>query len=30
MGKYDDLMAQYKKERQSRGVEAMPSPLKGM
>ena len=30
MGKYDDLMAQYKKERQSKGVEAMPSPLKGM
>ena len=25
MGKYDDLMAQYKKERQSKGVEAMPS-----
>jgi hypothetical protein len=30
MGKYDDLMAQYKKERQSKGVEAIPSPLKGM
>ena len=30
MGEFDDLMAQYKKERQSRGVEAMPSPLKGM
>ena len=30
MGEFDDLMAQYKKERQSKGVEAMPSPLKGM
>ena len=30
MGEFDDLVAQYKKERQSRGVEAMPSPLKGM
>ena len=30
MGKYADLVAQYKQERQSRGVEAMPSPLKGM
>ena len=30
MGKYADLAAQYKKERQSKGVEAMPSPLKGM
>mgnify|MGYP000600167001 FL=1 len=30
MGEFDDLMAQYKKERQSKGVDAMPSPLKGM
>mgnify|MGYP000001618660 CR=1 FL=1 len=30
MGKYADLVAQYKKERQSKGVDAMPSPLKGM